>query len=629
MRPPANRRDFLKLSGVTALLPARVGSAEPIMDRSQQSVSAQTTATDWEQVAKLTASDGDSADWFGISVGIDGDSVVIAAWRDEDPNGEKAGSAYVFEGGGGTNQSLSAKFTYSPRNPEAGNQVTFDASESSDPDGSIAAYEWDVSDDGSIDMTGQQVTYSFTDAGTYEIRLQVSDDEDTTATTTQSVTVEEGEGGDAPVAKFTYSPETPETGDEVTFDASDSNDPNGSIRAYEWDSPDEGEFEKTGARMTTFTMPGEHVVSLRVTDGEGATDTAEKAVTTDLAGRAEKIALAEEIDNTLYSDFNDKMSAENTIDGLRKSVINDNISPEMAENAIQRLIYAEQVTKRRSEVMTSPPDNDYNNADERNLAGHTAEFALRVGVKILMTKFHIARKVSKVFETIQEIGSLLDRLQEGYEELIKFIRTGSPDLASKIEKKTDDIADDVYTEIERENLTTAEEVAQSVEAKISDQKGEIAKGFRGKEEVRKYKDDPEAPPEVYNIAGSLHYLNQRLSAQSLSDSGLQGTQSGAKEAKNKGISKIEAASDGAHDKMVGMHKKVSTVRTAETVLEPVVDSWGYQAEVFSLVIDLVTGLLQGRATGSGIGKINKITGIHAEGIIKIVEGDGSDDGGLY
>ena len=178
-------------------------------------------------------------------------------------------------------------------------------------------------------------------------------------------------------------------------------------------------------------------------------------------------------------------------------------------------------------------------------------------------------------------------------------------------------------------MTTAEEVAQSVEAKISDQKGEIAKGFRGKEEVRKYKDDPEAPPEVYNIAGSLHYLNQRLSAQSLRNSGLQGTQSGAKIAKSKGISKIEAASDGAHNKMVDMNEKVSTVRTAETVMEPAVDSWGYRTELFSFVIDLVTGLLQGRATGSGIGKINKITGIHAEAVIKIIEGDGSDDGGLY
>jgi len=335
MRPPTNRRDFLKLSGTAALLPGRVGSAEPIMDRSQQTVSTQTTAPDWQQVTKLAANDGDDSDWFGDSVGLDGDTALIGArsdeepngslagsayvyrrsngsWSeeakltandgdgfdlfgysvgldgdtaligaldDEDPNGDSAGSAYVFEGGGGTNQSLSAKFTYSPRNPAAGNQVTFDASESSDPDGSIAAYEWDVSDDGSIDMTGQEVTYTFTDAGTYEIRLQVSDGEDTTATTTQSVTVEEREGGDAPVARFTYSPETPETGDEVTFDASDSNDPNGSIRAYEWDVTGEGEFEKTGTQIThTFSMPGEHVVSLRITDSSGATATTTRSV---------------------------------------------------------------------------------------------------------------------------------------------------------------------------------------------------------------------------------------------------------------------------------------------------------------------------------------------------------------
>ena len=46
--------------------------------------------------AKLTASDGASDDWFGRSVGVDGDTVVVGAHQDDDKGGN-SGSAYVYE----------------------------------------------------------------------------------------------------------------------------------------------------------------------------------------------------------------------------------------------------------------------------------------------------------------------------------------------------------------------------------------------------------------------------------------------------------------------------------------------------------------------------------------------------
>jgi hypothetical protein len=49
----------------------------------------------WTQVTKLTASDGDAVDNFGISVSIDGDTIVIGARKDDDGPGD-SGSAYVF-----------------------------------------------------------------------------------------------------------------------------------------------------------------------------------------------------------------------------------------------------------------------------------------------------------------------------------------------------------------------------------------------------------------------------------------------------------------------------------------------------------------------------------------------------
>jgi hypothetical protein len=53
----------------------------------------------WSEETKLTPEDGDSDDFFGISVGVssDGTTAVIGASNDDNPNGFDAGSAYVFQ----------------------------------------------------------------------------------------------------------------------------------------------------------------------------------------------------------------------------------------------------------------------------------------------------------------------------------------------------------------------------------------------------------------------------------------------------------------------------------------------------------------------------------------------------
>jgi len=55
----------------------------------------------WSQQGRLTAADADSDDQFGVSVAISGDSVVVGADRDEE-KGFDSGSAYVFVRSGST-----------------------------------------------------------------------------------------------------------------------------------------------------------------------------------------------------------------------------------------------------------------------------------------------------------------------------------------------------------------------------------------------------------------------------------------------------------------------------------------------------------------------------------------------
>ena len=51
---------------------------------------------EWVETTKLTASDGDAGDLFGDSLALGGDIIVVGAWEDEDL-GSGSGSAYVFE----------------------------------------------------------------------------------------------------------------------------------------------------------------------------------------------------------------------------------------------------------------------------------------------------------------------------------------------------------------------------------------------------------------------------------------------------------------------------------------------------------------------------------------------------
>ena len=53
------------------------------------------SGSSWSQQDKLTANDAAADEYFGVSVGMSGDSVIIGAHQDDD-GGTKSGSAYVF-----------------------------------------------------------------------------------------------------------------------------------------------------------------------------------------------------------------------------------------------------------------------------------------------------------------------------------------------------------------------------------------------------------------------------------------------------------------------------------------------------------------------------------------------------
>ncbi|MFB0978623.1 MAG: FG-GAP repeat protein, partial [Myxococcota bacterium] len=50
----------------------------------------------WALDTKLRASDAESNDNFGISIGIDGERALIGAWKEGD-SGPQSGAAYAFD----------------------------------------------------------------------------------------------------------------------------------------------------------------------------------------------------------------------------------------------------------------------------------------------------------------------------------------------------------------------------------------------------------------------------------------------------------------------------------------------------------------------------------------------------
>ncbi|MGN6407163.1 MAG: PKD domain-containing protein [Curtobacterium sp.] len=164
------------------------------------------------------------------------------------------------------NQPPTAAFT----STSTGLTASFDGSGSSDPDGTIASYAWDLGD-GSTAST-PTVAHTYATAGTYQVKLTVTDDQGATGTVTHSVVV--AAPNQAPTASFT----TTVDGLTVSADGSGSNDPDGSIASYAWTFGDGS--TATGATAShTYTAAGTYTVQLTVTDNQGATGSTTQSVT--------------------------------------------------------------------------------------------------------------------------------------------------------------------------------------------------------------------------------------------------------------------------------------------------------------------------------------------------------------
>jgi PKD repeat protein len=146
-----------------------------------------------------------------------------------------------------------------------GQPLNFVAAGSLDPDGDVAQYIWSFKDGATA--TGPRVTHKFDRPGVYNVRLAVKDNTD------QAKAVDYAEAKvtiNAPPVARAGPDQRAAPGDAVTFDASNSFDPDGGTLTYRWDFSDQSQPFFGRQVVRAYKAPGVYNAQLTVTDDSGA-----------------------------------------------------------------------------------------------------------------------------------------------------------------------------------------------------------------------------------------------------------------------------------------------------------------------------------------------------------------------
>ena len=260
-----------------------------------------------DAVAMLTATGASSYDWD-----IDGDGVYDIT---DDTTGEaivdtsatgiiRPGVRGVSDGPGGPGTSIAlggvsliitgntrpvASATANPQSGQSPLDVTFvGTAEDAEDDVGALKFAWDFDGDGIFEPdtdTLLPAVQQYTIPGLFNVKFRVEDSDGSWDVDT--VTVQVQAPPDPPVnqpphAHLRVNRSMGDVPFTVQFDASDSSDLDGSIVQYEWDWESDGTYdESTGVTPTashTYHVAWEYTATVRVTDDDGAEDTASLSI---------------------------------------------------------------------------------------------------------------------------------------------------------------------------------------------------------------------------------------------------------------------------------------------------------------------------------------------------------------
>lgn len=143
-------------------------------------------------------------DWDLNNDGVFNDAVGAIITQSYADNGSRTVSVNVSSDSGFSSV-VSETVNVQNRLPNASYSVSVDnlevnvnASNSTDPDGSISSYQWDWTNDLTFDDSGKIASHNYSSDGNFNLKLTVTDDDGDTDTEIKTVTVSSGSSGTQP-----------------------------------------------------------------------------------------------------------------------------------------------------------------------------------------------------------------------------------------------------------------------------------------------------------------------------------------------------------------------------------------------------------------------------------------------
>lgn len=214
-----------------------------------------------------------------------------------------------------TNTPPAAAITYSPASGDAYTTFTFSGSNSTDTESALSRllFRWDFQGDGTWDTdrsSDPSSEWSFSSKGSYSVTLEVLDPGGLADTTSVSLEVSNA----APTAYFSWQPHVLHENEEVTFDATGSDDPDEASANLQvrWDLDGDGGADTawmfTKTVLHSYPQYGCYDVTLEVKDSEGAVGTTSHTISVapepawyaDVGGALDFSLVAVASDGTLF-----------------------------------------------------------------------------------------------------------------------------------------------------------------------------------------------------------------------------------------------------------------------------------------------------------------------------------------
>ena len=156
-----------------------------------------------------------------------------------------------------------------PYTTKLNHSVSFNGSQSFDPDGTIIFYRWNFGD-GSSQILDIAPEHMYEDPGVYMVTLTVVDNDGRSSMKDTTATIQGIIFTNNPPIAVCNTPTDVLVDQQVLFDASQSNDSDGTVEAYRWDFNSDGSFDTDWLAdpfiTTSFSSPGPFVVTVEVID---------------------------------------------------------------------------------------------------------------------------------------------------------------------------------------------------------------------------------------------------------------------------------------------------------------------------------------------------------------------------